>query len=118
MTLAKEAADTLFRAGKYVDMMSLIRPDWGRKLAELIPERMHHDVVEWIFYGTTDDDFIKALISHELFETFRRADDGNRLIIEDYIKFFYMYAPIGCHGVHARSTWRGVLADLEPTNAA
>jgi hypothetical protein len=117
-TMDKQQVDLLYREGKYLEMMALIRPDWAIKLDHLIPQRMHHDVVEWIFYGTTDDDFLRAVVSHELFETFKRADDGNSLIIDQYVKFFYNYSPIHCHGVNARSTWRGVLADLEPNNAA
>lgn len=109
----------LEKAGEYVRMMEEIREGWGFKMLQLIPERMHGGIARWVFWATPPGDFLKAVISHELFEAYKRADDENAHKMRDYVNFFHMYAPIGCHGQYALSHWKGIMADLEePTDAA
>src|SRR5262245_12000972 len=68
----------------------------------MIPEKMHHEIHRYIQHGVQPGDFVFAFVSNNLKETFRTADDENKRRIEDYIKFFYNYAPSECWGEKER----------------
>jgi hypothetical protein len=107
----------LEKAGEYVQMMNELRPGWGHAMLRLIPERMHGGIIRWVFFATVPGDFLKAVISHELFEAYKRADDENAHKMRDYVNFFYQYSPIGCHGQYALSHWKGIMNDEENNDA-
>jgi len=63
-----------------------------------LPQHMHGAIMRWINNGTPPGDFLTALLSNDLRETFAKADDTNALCIKDCIIFFYNAAPSGCWG--------------------
>ena len=110
MELNYELARQLHSDGKHAELMSHLRKDWGPALERLIPQRMHSCVTGWIFFGWHDEDFLNAIVSHELFNAYRYADDGNQPIIGKYVEFFYMYAPSPCHG-QGWQQWKGIFPE-------
>jgi hypothetical protein len=89
--------------------------NWGR-----IPERMRGGIERYISHGITPGDFLTAVIRNDLKEACGRADDENRYLLWDYVKFFYNEAPSECWGSEAKmSAWtamhnrmRAVLAQV------
>lgn len=69
------------------------KTDWS-----LIPAYMIGGLRRYIEYGIEPGDFLSALLSNDLRETFIRADDTNAYIVRDYVKFLYCYAPSECWG--------------------
>lgn len=67
--------------------------DWGK-----IPVRMRKPIILYIEKGYIVDDFLAALISNDLKNTFFKADDENINLIFDYMKFFYNCVPSKCWG--------------------
>jgi hypothetical protein len=70
-----------------------IEPDW-----ELVPERMRGGVRRYIENGIPPGHFLTAVICNDLREACSRADEENRVLLFDYVKFFYCYAPGECWG--------------------
>jgi hypothetical protein len=68
-------------------------PDWG-----LLPERMHDGIQCYIENGIRPGDFLTAVICNDLREACRCADDENRHLLFEYVKFFYAHAPCDCWG--------------------
>ena len=67
--------------------------NWGR-----IPERMRGGITRYIEHGIPPGDFLTAVICNDLREACARADDENRYLLWDYVRFFYNYTPTGCWG--------------------
>ena len=63
-----------------------------------IPERMRPGILRWIEEGIKPGEFLSAIITNDLQETFARADDENIFRIHSYIRFFYNHTPSGCWG--------------------
>ncbi len=42
--------------------------------------------------------FLTAVVENDLFEACNRADAENRLLLAEYVKWLYNYAPTGCYG--------------------
>lgn len=63
-----------------------------------IPEYMHGGIVRYITDHNPPGDFLRAIITNNLKESFRCADETNQVIIHKYIHWFYQYAPSNCWG--------------------
>ncbi len=70
-----------------------INADWS-----LIPPHMRGAVVRYFDDGIPPGDFLSAVLCNDLREACARADETNRYLLFDYIKFFYSYAPSGSWG--------------------
>ena len=68
-------------------------------MAELgIPDRMRGSIVRYTDNEIPPGDFLTAVINNDLKEAVGRADDQNMLLLPNYIRWFYNYAPSGCWG--------------------
>lgn len=77
------------------------RPDWS-----LIPGYMTGGLRRYIENGIAPGSFLSAVLRNDLQEAVSCADDTNRYILHNYIKFLYNYAPPDCYGSeHAYSRW-------------
>lgn len=68
-------------------------PDWS-----LLPQRMRGGVCRYIENGIPPGDFLTAVISNDLREACGRADEENRHLLFEYVKFFHCHAPRQCWG--------------------
>lgn len=66
----------------------------------IIPEHMRGGVLRWVFYGVAGD-FLKAVVSNDLFKACGKADRINASELHQYATYFYNYAPRDCF------CWRG-----------
>jgi len=64
----------------------------------LIPEHMVDGLVRYIVQGVPPGSFLTAVLSGDLFEALRRADDINQSALVGYARFLTNYAPIGSYG--------------------
>ena len=71
----------------------LDRSEWGR-----IPYRMREAIQYYIVHYIPPGDFLTAVICNDLREACGRADDENRHLLFEYVKFFYQHAPHQCWG--------------------
>lgn len=66
-------------------------------------------VQRWIEHGIPPGHFLSAIISNDLLEAFRRADDSTASAMKSIVIWFYRFAPCGCWGSPtALSEWRGL----------
>ena len=77
--------------------------DEEQRLLELlsvtdVPDYMHEGLARYICRGIPPGNFLSALLSNDLAETYKRADIVNRKHVSDYVKFLYNHAPAGCWG--------------------
>lgn len=63
-----------------------------------IPEYMHDGVILYIVHGIRPGDFLSALFSNDLMESFGLADAHNTLAMHSWVKWIYNEAPATCHG--------------------
>lgn len=71
-----------------------------------IPGRMHHGIILYIIDHRRPGDFLYAVITNNLKEAVGRADDKNVLLLQQYVRWFYNYAPSPCWGsVEKVSKW-------------
>lgn len=60
------------------------------------------DIVEsldqWAASGVPTGDFLRAVLSNNLFEAVCRADDDNIKVIVEICRYIYNELPAGCHG--------------------
>ena len=63
-----------------------------------LPERMRGGIQRYLDHGIPPGHFMTAVISNDLREACARADDENRTLLFEYIKFFYCHAPAGSWG--------------------
>ena len=68
-------------------------PDWGG-----IPERMRGGITRYLEHGIPPGHFLTAVICNDLREACERADDENKHLLFEYVKFFYCHTPVGCWG--------------------
>ena len=65
---------------------------------QMLPEHGRDTMKNYIMHGIPTGNFLSALMSNDLCETFGRADEFNRPRIYDYVFFLYNYAPSTCWG--------------------
>ncbi len=51
----------------------------------------------WIEHGRCGD-FLRAIVENDLAESCARADDINLPLLQEWVRFFYNYAPSDCSG--------------------
>ena len=61
----------------------------------LVPDHIKSGVRRYIFEGCPVGDFLTAVITNNLEESFMRADGINLARMGDIVRFFYQYAPMG-----------------------
>lgn len=66
---------------------------WGR-----IPDYMHEGLTNYIERGIRPGDFLFSVVTNDLRNAARHADDVNKHLLFDYVSFFYSFAPTGCWG--------------------
>ena len=64
----------------------------------MVPDRMLGALQRYVDHGIAPGDFLTAILSNDLREACGRADDENRHLIFEYVKFLYNNAPSGCWG--------------------
>lgn len=64
----------------------------------MIPDRMYDALLRYVNNGIAPGDFLTAVLNNDLKEACARADDENRQLIYEYVKFLYNQAPSGCWG--------------------
>jgi Ferredoxin-like domain in Api92-like protein len=69
---------------------------------ELIPPHMRFGLWRFFNEGVIPGNFLTAVIENDLRETFARADDKNRLIVDDYLKFLWNWGPATAFGSRER----------------
>ena len=77
--------------------MNLDEANWS-----LIPEHCRDGLREYIKRGRPTGSFLMAVLRNDLRATFECADDTNRAVVFDYIKFLYNDAPTWCWGSPAK----------------
>lgn len=65
---------------------------------EKLPEHLRQGVKLYIERGIPPGDFLRAVISNNLSESFARADIINKNRMFDIVSFFYNEAPASCWG--------------------
>lgn len=63
-----------------------------------LPEHMRDGMRRYIENGIPPGSFQRAVLSNDLMEAFKRADDVNSAAMIDYARFLYNEAPGGCYG--------------------
>lgn len=58
-----------------------------------LPERLQAGTQRYIEDGILPGSFLRAVISNNLKESFARADDDNRPVLFDIVKWFYWECP-------------------------
>jgi hypothetical protein len=64
----------------------------------MIPEHTLVGLDNYIGYGIPTGDFLHAVLSNDLFESFGRADCINSERMFDIVKYIYQYVPRQCWG--------------------
>ena len=70
-------------------------------LVRHVPEHMREAIVNWIDGKTPPKmlgHFLYALLCHDLWEAFARADEANANSMRGWVLFLHNYAPSTCHG--------------------
>ncbi len=63
-----------------------------------IPLYMQGGIIRFYEKGLPPGDFLSAVIDNDLKEAIGRADDTNRSLLWNYIRWFYNWAPSGTWG--------------------
>jgi len=75
---------------------------------DLLPEHIQGGVYRYIEEHCPVGDFLQAVISNKLKESFMRADNINIARIFDIVSFFYNEAPSDCWGSEEKmQAWLG-----------
>lgn len=77
----------------------------------MIPEHMHHAVIDWIERAEPAPhlmgSFFHAVLTNDFIRTVANADDKNKVALLDWANFLYNYAPRDCFGSPANlERWR------------
>ncbi len=63
-----------------------------------IPPRMWDGIVRYVMHGCSPGHFLTAVVTNDLKSAVMRADDENKLLLWDYVSFFYNHTPTSCWG--------------------
>lgn len=63
-----------------------------------IPDYMQEPLLAYVNTGRLTGDFLRAVLSNNLFDAVGRADSTNLPLIPLYVRWLYNRAPIGCYG--------------------
>lgn len=67
------------------------RPDW-------MEPAIFEGLKGYALFGHGVGNFLTAVLSHELFDAFGRADDNNTKCMQLIVRFIYCELPTNCHG--------------------
>lgn len=71
-----------------------------------IPQRMWGGIERYVNKGIRPGDFLSAIITNNLVDAFHYADDENFILIGNYVRWFYNYAPSQCwHSKENMQAW-------------
>jgi hypothetical protein len=56
----------------------------------------------YINYGIPTGSFLRAVLAHDLFESFSRADIWNQQLMYNTVKYIYNHVPSICHGSYEK----------------
>ena len=79
------------------DMKWSEQPEVARALQN-IPGHMHRGIIEYIADGVPCGDFLRAVISDNLVESFSRADSENILAMMYWADLMYNHVPMSVRG--------------------
>lgn len=71
---------------------------WGAGLEKWVPAHMRAGMARYVVLGVLPGSFLRAVLSNDLMEAGRMADDENRRRLFDYVMFLINYAPSDCYG--------------------
>lgn len=63
-----------------------------------LPAHMQDGMRRYIDHGIKPGSFLVAVLSNDLMEAFKRADDVNVAAMVEYARFLYNQAPCVCYG--------------------
>lgn len=63
-----------------------------------IPDRIKYSLTMYVEIGQPTGDFLKSVLTNDLFGAFGRADQENKRNIETLVRFIYNEMPAGCFG--------------------
>lgn len=69
---------------------------WAQGLIANVPPHMHRAIVRYVILGEMPGDFLQAVLSNDLMESFARADDTNRLAMWHWCNFLHNFSPSEC----------------------
>lgn len=67
-----------------------------------LPDSLRESAKLYIEHGILPGEFLRAVISNDLFEAVGRADDFNRILMHDICSWFHCEAPGECFGCPER----------------
>lgn len=80
----------------------------GKKYS--IPDYMRDSVEAYVKRGVPFGDFLTAVFSNDLVNSYGKADDINIRNIPAYVNFLYNFAPSACWGSKEKiKKWKGLL---------
>jgi len=83
----------------------------------LIPEHMREAMKLYLELGIIEDDFLDALLSNDLKETFRTGDHINLAFLNAWLGFLVMKVPAACWGSPEKvKAWKENRQKLYPQN--
>lgn len=94
---------------------------WGAGLKKWVPDHMRAGMARYVVLGILPGGFLRAVLSNDLMEAGRMADDENRRRLSNYVMFLINYAPSDCYGSpDAMQAWakRGGMLGIEPVEGA
>ncbi len=81
-------------------------PDWDENALALLPPLMQEGITAYVMKGRPAGGFLTAIICNNLALACMKADNVNKAIIPDYVKFFHNSAPSRCWGsVESMNEW-------------
>lgn len=88
-----EMLEAIFIDGNYyLTERQLIRTALGR-----IPKHMVGGVLRWVEFGIDPGDFMRAVLTNDLYAAAGRADDQNARCLYDWVRLMHVL-PSGCFG--------------------
>lgn len=101
--ISSERPETKEKSAVVCQLENAAREHYGAQaLKRGIPDYMINALVDYVVFGVAPGNFLGALLSNDLMETYRRADDTNIDRIRNYVMFLYNDAPAACSGSHQR----------------
>lgn len=71
-----------------------------------LPGYMHPGLARYVLDHTPPGEFLQAIIYNDLGAALRHADDTNKELLHNYVKFFYNEMPAECWGsLEAYKAW-------------
>ena len=67
----------------------------------MIPDRTIESLRKYVEHGIPTGDFLYAVLTNNLMESFGRADDENREALFEIYEYVYNKIPSSCHGSKA-----------------